>query len=414
MEIQRARYQPNRRQKRRTSRRILPGIIAFIFAMTIGAYVALALLKPTPIVSAEILAPVMAESQAISNIAWPEKGQAAFGTAADGVLASKGSEQQKPIASITKVITALAVLDKLPLEPGQKGPTFTVTQEDTRYYHNYVAKLGSVMPVNLGQTITEHDALTGMMLPSANNIADSLTRWVFGARADYLEYANNLLQEYGLENTVVSDASGFSPGSKSTPSDLVKLGQIALNHPVLSEIVSMKEASIPGSGLVKNTNFLLHSEKDAIGIKTGNTDEAGSCLLFAYKFGPDHEETFIGVLMNQDNYYGMFSTANRLKNSVMPNFKTFEVMPAGTVVGQYETAWGATTKVVSTEPLKIYGWAGKNYSIEVNIDDTDAPVLKNQVVGSVGVRGNDNSNVSVMTDTALGNPGMIWRLANYW
>lgn len=98
----------------------------------------------------------------------------------------------------------------------------------------------------------------------------------------------------------------------------------------------------------------------------------------------------------------------------MPNFKTFEVMPAGTVVGQYETAWGATTKVVSTEPLKIYGWAGKNYSIEVNIDDTDAPVLKNQVVGSVGVRGNDNSNVSVMTDTALGNPGMIWRLANYW
>lgn len=413
MEIERVRYRYNQRPQRRFSRRIVPGLIAVMFAAIVSGYATLALTKPVPAVAAESVEIESVSNGPLAEITWPAEGQAAVGSMADGVLMTSPGEQQKPMASITKLVTALAVLDKLALEPGQSGPTFTVMQQDIDYYHAYVSKFGSVMPVNLGQTITERDALTGMLLPSANNIADSLVRWVFGSNADYINYANNMLERYGLEQTVVNDASGFSPGSKSSPSDLIKLGQIVLRQPVLEQIVSMQSADIPGSGPVKNTNMLL-GDPEAVGIKTGNTDEAGSCLLFAYRFGPENQHIFIGSVMGQPNYYGMFSTARSLKDSALEQFSMIEVLPAGTVVGRLNSAWGKSAEVVTSEPIKTFGWPGKSYPVEVVIDQSDLPVLNNQVVGRVTLVSNPEVAVSAITQSPLSGPGTIWRLANYW
>src|SRR5690606_14517323 len=97
------------------------------------------------------------------------------------------------------------------------------------------------------------------------------------------------------------------------------------------------------------------------GIKTGNTDEAGACLLYAYKFGPDLDQTYIGVVMDQPNYYGMFATARNLKDSVLKNYSVIEVLPAGTVVGRMTSSWNQESDIVTSEPLKIYGWPGKTY-----------------------------------------------------
>lgn len=394
-------------------RRLINGrrLLAIFLVALFVAYSGLALTKALPVAKVEA-SDIAPKVSTVGELAWPATGQAAIGTLSDGFLVSKSTEERRPIASITKVVTALAVLDKLPLQNGQSGPTFTIEQVDIDIYRAYVAKYGSVMPVNFGQKISELDALYGMMLPSGNNIADGLANWVFGGMEEYLIYANDMLERYELDNTVVADASGFSPGSQSTPSDLIKLGQLALGHPVLSQIVSTRTHNVPGSGPLNNTNFLLSTDENVVGIKTGNTDEAGSCLLFAYRFGQNNEEVFIGVLMNQPRYYGMFSSAQALKESAMPYFKTMEVLPAGAVVGSVATSWGKSSDIVTVEPLKVFGWAGHNYEPQVVLDEVEAPIIQGQVLGRAYVEGNDET--KVVAKDAVGGPGIFWRMSNFF
>lgn len=384
---------------------------ALLIVGSASGYSVMAITKPEPALAVEQTLAQAAEAKAITDIAWPAQGQAAFGTLRDGVLASKDAETQMPMASITKVVTALAILEKLPLDPGQPGPSFTITQTDVDSYRRYIGMLGAVMPINLGQSITQLDALKGMMLPSANNMADSLVRWVFGTMSEYLDYANGMLARYGLANTVVADASGFNPGSRSTPSDLIELGRRVLNHTVLGSIVGQSSAVLPVTGEIKSTNALL-GDADAVGIKTGNTDEAGSCLLYAYRFGPDKDQVFIGIIMGQPNYYGMFSTARELKDSVLPHFRVIEAVPAGTVVGKINSRWGDSTEAVTVEPLKTFGWPGKTYRVDAQFyDGAPPPLLKNQVIGKLSA---GDARVNIVAKEALNPPGLLWRLANYW
>ncbi len=80
--------------------------------------------------------------------------------------------------------------------------------------------------------------------------------------------------------------------------DLVKLAEIAINHPVISEIVKQEQADLPVAGTVYNVNNLL-GKHGVIGIKTGNTDEAGGCYLFSArrKIDATHEITVVGAIM---------------------------------------------------------------------------------------------------------------------
>lgn len=415
MEIIRARYRYGQAKKRpRRPKRLLLWLMTAVLLLAGSGYGVLAFSKPIPAVAAESIVIEMPAPAAVTDIAWPTVGQAAIGSLEDGVLAvSPAAESRRPIASITKVITALAVVEKQPLEAGQSGPVYTISQADINSYHRYVSVGGSVMPVNFGQQITLKDALAGMMLPSGNNMADSLVAWVFGSMEAYLTYANDMLSRYGLENTVVADASGFHAGSQSTPSDLIRLGQRLLRHPVLSEIVATRQMVIPGTGEVRNTNLLL-ADEDAVGIKTGTTDEAGNCLLFAVKHGPDKAHTMIGVVMGQRGYGSLFSAVRSLRDSALKSFRQVEVLPAGTVVGRLTADWGQQTDVIVVHPLRTYGWAGKAYEAEILFEQTEAPVLESQIVGRAQVAGDANEQVQLVARTALVRPSRLWRLANYW
>lgn len=411
MEVVRARYKYKSERSRRFLKRMLFAVMALLIFGGTGGYAALALSKPVGALTAESRS-FEVTAPATFDITWPRTGQAAVGSLEDGLLAVTPNEQQKPIASITKLITALAVVEKLPLAIGEDGAEFVIGQADIASYRSYVAKSGSVMPVNLGQTISEYNALVGMLLPSGNNIADSLAVWTFGSMEAYLQYANTMLDRQGMTNTEVADASGFSPGSKSTPSDLIKLGQKVLQHPVLAEIIAKKSAVVPGSGELRNTNALL-SDPAAIGIKTGNTDEAGNCLLYAYRLGSSEEQVFIGVVLDQPTYSGMFGIARALKESAVVNYKAIELVPAGTVVGNYKTAWGAESQAVTAEPVKIYGWAGRTYDVQVSLEEVSVPSSANQVVGTLWVSGYSASS-DIISQTSLSAPDAWWRLTNYW
>lgn len=210
---------------------------------------------------------------------WPSYGQSAYGEKQDNTVYQSAQDLKPvPIASVAKIITALAVLEKKPLKPGESGPNILITEKDIEFYNEHLANLGTVVPVNVGEEITQYQALQAMLQPSANNIADTLAVWAFGSKENYINYANNMLQKLYLQNTKVADPSGYSPNTVSIAPELVKLGFIYLENPVLIEIAKQPSSTIPIAGEIKNYNASLN-EAGIVGIKIGFTDEAGRTFI---------------------------------------------------------------------------------------------------------------------------------------
>lgn len=212
---------------------------------------------------------------------WPGYGSSAYAVPKTKLFtASDNTTQSVPIASLAKVITALAVLDKHPLEPGEEGPMITYTEEDVELYYVYARKGGVVAPVEVGAQISLHQALQASMMMSANNMTDTIINSVFGSMDEYLAYANNMLRDMELHNTSVADASGFSPESVSTAKNMTIIGHKYMQNPVLREIALQEEAVIPVAGLIQNYNSFA-DEGGIVGIKIGYTDEARRTYMAA-------------------------------------------------------------------------------------------------------------------------------------
>lgn len=257
-----------------------------------------------------------------SSIPLPTEGQVAFKMRGGRVWGDTNS--RAPMASITKVVTALAVLEKAPFELGSEGSSLTFTLEDEEYYRDFLAQQGTVTGVVAGQSITEYDALQAILLASSNNIAETLARHYFGSQEEFVNYANSMLLRMGLENTVIADASGFNPSSVSTPRDLLTLGEVALENPVVAEIVRKDEARIMDNVRIPNYNALIGFD-ETNGIKPGFTDEAGYCLLFSAEF-PDSsgaKQQFIAVAMGIQDRALYFQTLSSVfdgaKNIIAEN-----------------------------------------------------------------------------------------------
>jgi D-alanyl-D-alanine carboxypeptidase (penicillin-binding protein 5/6) len=261
------------------------------------------------------------------QLAWPAVGQAAIGTVDGGLLArSSDNEKVRPTASIAKVITALAIMEKHPFKPGQEGSTYSITKSDIAGLNAYISEGGSVLPMLIGMKLSQYQALQRMLIASDNNMADILVERVFGSEKAYISYAGNMLKRMGLSRTYVADASGFSSATVSTPSELVVIGIVALKNPVIARIVSQKQVQLPAVGTIKNTNQLLDTE-GVIGIKTGTTDKAGSCLLFAarYTAKDGQKKTIVGVIMGDKNHSNLYRDSRDLLASAKQGLDLMEV-----------------------------------------------------------------------------------------
>jgi D-alanyl-D-alanine carboxypeptidase (penicillin-binding protein 5/6) len=313
MELKHTRH--SRRAKKPRPRRLLVGIFAIVLVL-FGSYVTTSFSRE----SSKPLATTISSQSPLAKdaqLAWPMVGQAAIGSVKDGLLAhSSDNEEPRPTASMAKIITALAIMEKQPFEPGQTGRSYTLTAKDVANYHIEAARDGSVVAVHEGMVLTQYQAMQAMLIASGNNVADTLVERIFGSEEAYVSYAQNMLQRMGLSQTVVADASGFNPATVSTPSELVIIGITALKNPVIAEIVAQSQAWIPGIGIIQNTNELLGID-GVSGIKTGTTDKAGSCLLFAagYTAKNGQKTTIVGVVMGSIDASGLYSDSRKLLTS---------------------------------------------------------------------------------------------------
>jgi D-alanyl-D-alanine carboxypeptidase (penicillin-binding protein 5/6) len=151
----------------------------------------------------------------------------------------------------------------------------------------------------LGETMTEHEALEALLLPSANNIADALAEQVSGSASRFVTAMNRAAARLGMVDTVYTDPSGYDPGTISTASDQLKLARAATTLTAFTEIVSLRSAVLPGVGVVHNTDSLL-GQDGFVGVKTGSDQAAGGCFMFeAVRRIGGHQRRVLGVVLGQ-------------------------------------------------------------------------------------------------------------------
>jgi D-alanyl-D-alanine carboxypeptidase (penicillin-binding protein 5/6) len=331
-------------------------VSGFLIFLLIAA--SIQFLRPLPKLAPtlETIPPIAAQ---IVNVPWPTYGQGAVSEETYGPLSSSGEQKAAPMASTAKMVTAMTVLKQKPLSKGEQGPTITLTDADVTIYNSYLAKQGSVVKVVSGEQISEYQALQAVLIASANNMADSLAIWAFGSIDAYVSNANLLISQLRADNTKVDGASGFSSGSVSTAEDLVKLGETLMQHAVAAEIVNQKEAVIPVAGKITNYNSLLGVD-GVVGIKTGNTDEAGGCFVWASKKTVlGQEMNFVGAVMGAPTRQQAIADSDSVNRSLDQNFMKVTIVKKDQVVGHYASPWDTSTDIVAKDDLSFIAWKGK-------------------------------------------------------
>ena len=222
------------------------------------------------------------------------------------VVYAKNPEPTHPIASITKLMTALVVIQN----HQDLEETLTVTQEDVdtlRYSHSHL---------RVGTRATRLDFLRMALVASENRAAAALARNFPGGTTAFVQQMNLQAQKLGMKDTHFEDASGLNGANVATAQDLAVLVSTAVKVPLIHEITTRSEIQVPigrGGRLVTlhNTNPLVAQEGWQIGLsKTGFINEAGQCLVMQATI---RQRPTIIVLLDSRGHHARFSDANRVR-----------------------------------------------------------------------------------------------------
>ncbi len=370
-------------------------------------------LRPIPAVAATHL---LKASEVIPGSApslpWPSRGSGALAVSGLGLVASSGSEPTTPAASVTKVMTALIVLEDSKLKKGDDGPNLTMTDADVRAYQADLQQMQSVVKVELGEQLTLFQVLEGMLIPSGNNLAETVARWDAGSIDAFVTKMNNRAAALQLGHTRFADPSGSSPNSVSTPSDLVMLGMAAMQNEVFAQIVARGQVTLPVAGTVYNVNGLL-GQSGIIGIKTGHLN-SGANYLFAANVTADGVTVVVyGCVMGEPTRDDTFASAKALLAAMTPVLHVKKVIARNQSVANYTTPWGEQTDLVSAVDVNLAEWPGMvlRQRLTANTIVLDQPVAPRTQEGTEHiVLGDYSLDVPLVTADQLYPPGRPWRL----
>ncbi|MGU5769272.1 peptidase S11 [Aeromonas sp. YN13HZO-058] len=221
-------------------------------------------------------------------------------------LYQKNATKVRPIASLTKLMTALVVLDA----KQNLNQTITVDKNDLdRVKHTHSR-------IRMGTKVTRRDALHLALMSSENRMASALARHYPGGRSAFVRAMNNKARQLGMRNTHFYDSTGLSTRNVSTAQDLGKLAAAAYRQPLIRQFTQdenreMRFSTPAYSLMFNNTNPLVKNpDWDVRLSKTGFTDEAGRCLVMRAK--PDNQELAI-VLLNSVGKRTPIGDANRIR-----------------------------------------------------------------------------------------------------
>lgn len=288
------------------------------------------------------------------------------------ILYEKDAHTPRPMASTTKIMTALVVIEAGGLDEIAKvSPSAAATE-------------GSSIYLKPGERISVRDLLYGLMLESGNDAAAALAEHVGGSIEGFAALMNRRAALMGLKSTHFCNPSGLpDPDHYTTAYELALIGRQGLRNPVFAEIVSTKSYKSPmESGGVRyftNGNKLLRLYPYATGMKTGFTKQAGRCLISSAE---RDGITLIAVTLNDGNDWNDHMAMHNYGFGVVTKEP---VLSPGEVVVERPVGNGQSSVILSnTEGLSLYkGLSGGYERIVSTAPVILAPIKAGDVLGEV-------------------------------
>lgn len=356
----RATYRAHRARRGPGLAKIAAAIAIVIVALVI-AWGATALLSTPPLPSVHT---AMATEHTVPGTALalqPAYGaEEAVALQGSGTIASAGPERPSPIASLTKMMSALVILRDHPLRPGESGPDIPITAADVTTYRQELAQSDSVVAVRAGEQLSELQALEGALVPSGDNIIQLLASWDAGSTSAFVGKMNALAHTFGLTHTHYAGPSGVNPATVSTATDQLRLAQLAMANPVFRHIVAMAQVTLPVAGVVYNVNGDLGS--DGIdGVKTGWVPQGGGCFVFSAATHVDGAaRSIVGAVIGVQGGTPIPTALATAKSLVLASKKVLTTVhiPAGMTVATISAPYARSIRVVTASSVTLTAWKG--------------------------------------------------------
>lgn len=327
------------------------GILTGLVAVYAGTTLLWPLHEVAPTVQAVEFQPTPAPP---AEVTWPAQGSAAVGVGGIGTNAS--GLDAATIASVTKVVSSLMVLDRMPLAVGEQGPEFSFTRADNLAYWDYRRADQSALDVPVGGTLTELQLLQGTLLGSANNYIDRLVDEIWGSEREFAAAAEIWLRDRGIEGITVKSPSGFDERNVATPAALIELAEKAMQNPVFASIVGLKAVDLPGAGTVVNSNGML-ADAGVVGIKTGTLYESWNLLTAKdVTIGDSTVRLYAAVLGQADDEQRLEATRSLFSQVEAELREQPPAVAEDTVIGAVETLWGAEVDVIAATDADVILW----------------------------------------------------------
>ncbi len=189
-----------------------------------------------------------------------------------------------------------------------------------------------------------------------------------------------------------------------------------MQNPVLAQIVGQETAAgLPIVNNIKNVNFLLGTD-NIVGIKTGNTEEAGGVFVGAATTTVNGKPvTIVTAVAGSQSLFAAMKDSLNLIRSAQTNFKPVTVVKAGSTVGSYTMPWGGSLPAVADNNLGTTAWAGSTVTANTYLKNIPANSRNDQTVGSIRISKSALTNeksVAVKLQGTPGKPSALWRLTH--
>ena len=292
------------------------------------------------------------------------------------ILFGQNENEQLPMASTTKIMTALLALENSALD------------EQVTAGKNAHGVEGTSIYLSEGETLSMEHMLYGLMLRSGNDAAVAIAEHIAGSVSKFVEMMNLRARELNADAHFVNPHGLPAEGHRASALGLARIMRKAMTIPEFRTITGSRRKVIPWVGndysrVLENKNKLLTTYEGATGGKTGYTKAAGRCLVFSAE---RDGLSLIGVVLNCPTW---FDTATALLDYGFENFRAETVLQKDQSVGSARILGGAkrSVQVVSGGMLSFALPVGMNYTLQYDYpENLSAPVRKGDVVGSANLR----------------------------
>jgi D-alanyl-D-alanine carboxypeptidase (penicillin-binding protein 5/6) len=261
------------------------------------------------------------------------------------ILYAKQAATRRPIASITKVMTALLTLDALPLHD-------VVTVDPRAVFERDDFGASSTLGLHGGERITVENLLYALLLGSANDAADALAIAVDGSTDAFVRHMNRRAAALGMRRTTFASPSGLDDRGRSTPLDLLRLVRAANTNNTFRTITATRFRTIPApkgpARRIQNRNALLWLYPGTFGTKTGSTAGAGECVIASAR---RDGRSLVAIVLAAPRE--PFSSAATLLNHGFEGWRQDTVVTAGQPEGVVDIRGGTVTVVAGSDLVAL-------------------------------------------------------------